>query len=154
LPDEPRLLREALDARGGSTALSALQKLVDGVRTREAQGNPAQAAWRALRGAIHQALALRGSRVALYDLRETLESAEPGLPASFLGAVQLVGDGTCLEPLAAAYARANGKDERWRAQLATAFRAVAARERVTRRHAVIKRILRRWPEAGQQLLAR
>ena len=43
---------------------------------------------------------------------------------------------------------------RWRAQLATAFRAVAARERVTRRHAVIRRILHRWPEAGQQLLAR
>lgn len=154
LPDEPRLLREALDARGGSTALSALQKLVDGVRAREAQGGQAQAGWRALRGAIHQALALRGSRVALYDLRETLEGAEAGLPASFLGAVQLVGDGTCLEALATAYARAHGSDERWRAQLATAFRAVAARERVTRRHAVIKRILHRWPEAGQQLLAR
>jgi hypothetical protein len=154
LPDDPWLLREALDARGGSTALSALQKLVDAVRARESQAGPQRAAWRALRGAIHQTLALRGSRVALYDLRETIETTEVDLPSSFLGAVQLVGDTACLEALASAYARAPEADERWRAQLAAAFRAVASREHVTRRHAAIKRILHRWPEAGAQLLAR
>jgi hypothetical protein len=154
LPDDPGLLREALDARGASTALSALQKLVDGVRARESQPGPRQASWRTLRGAIHQALALRGSRVALYDLRETLETAEAGLPTSFLGAVQLVGDSACLEALAAAYARSPDTDERWRAQVAAAFRTVASREHVTRRHTVVKRILHRWPEAGQRLLER
>jgi hypothetical protein len=154
LPDDPRLLRDALDAHGRSEALSALQKLVDAVRARESQPGPQRAGWLSLRGAIHQALALRGSRVALYDLRETLEAAEAGLPTSFIGAVQLVGNAACLEALATAHARAPEADERWRAQLATAFRAVAAREHATRRHAVIKRILQRWPEAAPQLLAR
>ena len=42
----------------------------------------------AVRGALHQALALRGSRVALYDLRETIERPPAPLPSSFLAALQ------------------------------------------------------------------
>jgi hypothetical protein len=109
-------------------------------------GNEASpAAWRALRGLLHQALALRGSRVALYDLRETfLEAAEP-LPASFLTAMHAVGDASCLDALASALARADGRDARWRHQLIAAFQAVARRERITRRHAVMKRALAKCP---------
>lgn len=150
LPDDPRVLREALNRYGSRAALGELRKLVDLIRAREdGSDDRARAGWRAVRGAVHQALALRGSRVALYDLRETLEAADTELPPSFLAAVQLVGDRACLEALAAAFERADTSDARWRAQLGSAFRAAAIRERVTRRHPLMKRILARWPDAGQ-----
>ena len=55
-----------------------------------------------MRGALHQALAARDSRLALYDLRDSL--LEPDrLPVAFLAALEDIGDATCLETLAAAY---------------------------------------------------
>ena len=58
--------------------------------------------WTAARGAVDQALALRGSRVALYDLRETLQRAKPGLLLFVvLAVVTIVGDDSCVEPSAA-----------------------------------------------------
>lgn len=150
LPDEPHVLREALNACGSRAALSALHKLVDRIRAREeALDDGRRGDWRALRGSVHQVLAIRGSRVALYDLRETLQSTAAELPPSFLAAVQLVGDASCLEAIAEAYDRSSPENARWRAQLASAFRAVAVRERISRRHALMKRILARWPDAGQ-----
>jgi hypothetical protein len=153
LPDEARDLRAAVNAHASGAPLGVLQKLIDRIRIREEQlPVDARTEWRAVRGAVHQALAFRGSRVALYDLRETLERSDAELPGTFLAAVQLVGDRECLEALAAAYDRARPDDERWRAQLGTAFRAVAARERLTGRHAVIKRIRHRWPDAARALI--
>ena len=150
LPDRPEDLREVLASRGASAPLSTLRALVDAVRARERDADePARSGWLALRGALHQVLALRGSRVALYDLRETLEDRSMRLPVSFLTALHVLGDASCLEPLAWAWDRA-GSDRtadglRWRLQLATAFRAIAQRERITKRHAVMKRIAARWP---------
>ena len=60
----------------------------------------ARAAWQNARGALHQALALRGSRVAVYDLRETIEQSRGPLPTSFVAALHVVGDASCLEPIA------------------------------------------------------
>ena len=148
LPDNPAVLREVAQTRAQSAALSALQKMIDAIRAREGSATrSARAGWESLRGALHQALALRGSRVALYDIRETIEQARRPLPTSFLAALHVLGDESCLEPLAAAYTRA-GSDERWRVQLAAAFRAIARREKITRRHAVMKRILAREPGLG------
>jgi hypothetical protein len=103
---------------------------------------------------LHQALALRGSRVALYDLRESLSElaartdAPAGtLPVSFLAALHVLGDESCLEPIAGVWARAGTDDEPWRAQLASAFRAIVKRQKLSRRHAAVKRILSRWPAA-------
>jgi hypothetical protein len=147
LPDDPAVLRDILQLRAASAALSSLQKLIDVVRARE-QGTRAtakRAAWQALRGALHQALALRGSRLGVYDLRETLEGATGPLAVSFLAALHVVGDASCLQPLASAHARA-GENPTWRQQLRAAFHAIAKRERITRRHAVMKRIAARWPE--------
>jgi hypothetical protein len=157
LVDDPAALREVIDARGRSAPLGVLQRLVDALRTQERETSPAQrrAAWRALRGAVHQALGLRGSTIALYDLRETLEEAFEPLPASFIGALHAVGDRSCLEPIAAAHAGTtrNGEPaERWRAQLASAFKAIAARERITRKSAVMKRIEKKWPASVDALL--
>jgi hypothetical protein len=71
-------------------------------------------------------------------LRESLETAKGSLPAEFLAAMTLVGDATCLEAIAGAHAKS--KDSWWRQHLAGAFTAIVKRERLTRRHAVLKRI--------------
>jgi hypothetical protein len=150
LPDAPLELREALATRGASTPLNSLRALVDAVRAREREADDAdRREWLSLRGALHQALALRGSRVALYDLRETLEERPSRLPTTFLTALHVLGDVSCVEPLAAVWAAA-GSDTtadglRWRQQLASTFHAIARREKITKRHAVMKRIAGRWP---------
>lgn len=157
LADHPAALREVIDARGSSAPLGVLQGLVDALRTRERETRSTQRriAWRAVRGAVHQALGLRGSPIALYDLRETLEEAREPLPTSFIGALHAVGDSSCLEPVAAAHAAAarNGEaSDRWRVQLENAFKAIAARERVTRRSAVMRRLEKKWPASADVLL--
>jgi hypothetical protein len=157
VPDDPDLLRAAVSARAATAPLGTLQKLIDEVRRVEndARGAGRKEDWRAVRGAIHHALALRGSRVAVYDLRESF--AEPGsrLPVSFLSAVQAVGDRSCLEPLAATLSSAASEhDQRWQHQLAAAFRAIARREKITRRHAVMRRISARWPHTHDRVFPR
>ena len=151
LPENPADLREALNAEAASAPLNHLRKLVDAVRTREREASaPSREGWVTVRGALHQALALRGSRVALYDLRETVEAAGTPLPASFLAALHVLGDASCLEPLAVAWAATAGattpEPERWRQQLETAFRAIVQREKLTKRSAAMKRVAGRWPE--------
>jgi hypothetical protein len=43
----------------------------------------------------------------------------------------------------------SGHDDRWwREHLAEAFRAIVAREALTRRHPALKLILERWPSTG------
>ena len=146
LPERPSELREAVQSRAAKATLTSLQKLVDALRARESADVAQAADWRALRGSVHQALAVRGSRVALYDLKESLSEARTPLPVSFLSAVHTVGDSSCLEPLAQAYAHAATPEEWWRQQLASAFRAVMTREKLTRRSAAVKRVLAKWPE--------
>jgi hypothetical protein len=153
LPDDPALLREVALTRTPAAALGDLQKMIDLVRVQEGSMSPGlrRDEWRAARGALHQALALRGSRVAVYDLRETIEEAREPLPVSFLAALHVIGDESCVESLAAAYARTPSGDARWRHQLGAAFRAITRREKITRRHAALKRIAARWPEAAREL---
>jgi hypothetical protein len=143
LPDEPRVFRNALAARAATAPLNTLRKLIEAVRLRESDAPPRmREGWCALRGALHQALALRGSRVALYDLRESLTGSDtlPGsVVPSFVGALQLVGDESCLEPLAAMFERSAGDAHRQH-QLESAFRAIARRERISRRHKVMRRL--------------
>jgi hypothetical protein len=143
LPDDPRVLRDALVPRASAAPLNTLRKLIDAVKEREAGAPPPERdGWRALRGSLHQALALRGSRVALYDLRETLSEGTAPLPASFLAALHVLGDASCLEPLAARWtaAAAAPSDERWRHQLAETFRAIVRREKIGRGHRVLKKL--------------
>jgi hypothetical protein len=148
LPDAPGGLRDAIPAHAASAPLADLRRLIEavGARQQQASGQAAAREWLALRGAIHQALALRGSRIALYDLRDTFEQAAGALPSSFLGAVQMVGDESCLEPLAAAFGRTG--DERWQHQLAQAFHEIVRRERMTKRHSALRRALARAPAIG------
>ena len=66
----------------------------------------------------------------------------------FLSALTAVGDVSCLEPIAAAFDRAGGsggtREDWWHRHLASAFRVIVTRERVTRRHQVARKIERRW----------
>ena len=150
LPEDPDVLRHAVAQAAVGLPLAALHRLIERIREREEAEDPGRRApWTAARAAAHAALAARGSRIALYDLRETLEGATGPVPVEFLAALTRVGDTTCLEPLAAAYARAAegspAPDAWWRRHLAEVFEAIVARERVTRRHAAMKKIAKRWP---------
>ena len=107
---------------------------------REREGAEPAAArdqWRLARAAAHVALGHRGSRLALYDLRESLEAAKAPLPVEFLAALSLVGDASCLEAIAAAHAQGEGRLVA--PHLADAFYAIVAREKLTRRHAAMRR---------------
>jgi hypothetical protein len=154
LPEEGAVLGRAIAQRGGELSVAALRAIIDRVREREGAESPSRRdPWTTARGAAHLSLANRGSRAALYDLRETLEDARAPLPVEFLSAVTEAGDESCLEPIAAAYARAGDgrKTDWWRRHLAEAFRAIASRERLTRRHSVVRKIRKRWPEIFAEL---
>jgi hypothetical protein len=145
LPDDPHMLRDAVTQAGADAALPVLLRVVEAVRAREgAEPAPTRAGWTAARAAAHLALAGRGSRIALYDLRESLAPADARLPVELLSALTMVGDVTCLEPIAAAHARTH--DAWWREHLAAAFQAIVQREGLTRRHAALKKIEKRWPD--------
>lgn len=145
LPDRPDALRDAVHTRAAAAPVTALQGLIDLIHQREGSlpASTERTDWCAARGALHQALALRGSRLAVYDLRESIDETREPLPVSFLAALHVIGDQSCLEPLAAAHARA--ADPRWKHQVQEVLRAVMRRERLTARHAVVKKLLARWP---------
>lgn len=147
LPEDPAALGEALESEGDAAALPILHRLVEAVRAREAAGDsPRRREWRSVRGVLHERLASRGSRIALYDLRETLEAADGPLPGSYLKAVMTVGDSSCLPSLACALSRAPQRELQWRHDLAQAFRTIAVRQRLTARHAAMRRALAMAPE--------
>src|SRR5207245_1063273 len=115
--------------------------IVERVREREgAEPAARRDEWRLARASAHQALAIRGSRLALYDLRETLETAKGRLPVEFLAPLALIGDASCLEAIAAAHAAAG--DTWWRQHLADAFYAIVTRERLTR-STILRKIVKR-----------
>lgn len=151
LPDDPDMLRLAIASAGARTALADLLRVIEAVRDREAQETSGRREkWLAVRAAAHLVLANRGSRIALYDLREALEPADARQPVEFLAALSAIGDASCLDAIAAAHARA--RDGWWREHLAGAFRAIVAREGLTRRHAAIKKIEKRWPGAMAEMM--
>lgn len=150
LPADPSAVRHEIVRRGAHVSLPSLLRTIERLREREQQV-PAneQRAWLAARAAAHSVLARRGSRIALYDLREILERASGPMPWSdLLGAVAAIGDAPCLEVLAAIYAKTSAapQTDAWHRQLVDAFQTIVAREKITARHAVAKRIKRRWPD--------
>ena len=153
LPDDPVALRHAIAQAAGPLSLPLLRPARgtdQGDREREAGEAPAvRAEWMAARAAAHVA----GSRVGEAAWRSMtsgrrLDTAAGPLPVEFLSALTAVGDASCLEPIAAAFDRAAAsggtRDDWWHRHLASAFRVIVARERVTRRHQVARKIDRRW----------
>jgi hypothetical protein len=91
------------------------------------------------------ALARRGSRLALYDLRDTFGAATRPLPLDFLTAIAAVGDESCHDPLARAWGRA-GTEPWWQTRLAEAAHDVMARRGLSGRHATVRRLRDKWPQ--------
>jgi len=144
--DDPAALGAWLGTHGGTAPLSSLHAAVTGARERE-QAEPLtrrRAEWTRMRGAAHLALAHRGSRVAVYDLRESFDRGRTPLPADFLAAASRVGDESCLEPMARAWAETKGEPW-WRSRLMETAADVVARLKLTGRSATLKRVRAKWP---------
>lgn len=161
LPEDPVDLGQALGHAGADVSLPLVLRIIERVREREAaEPTPRKDEWMRVRGRAHVMLADRGSRIALYDLRESIEAAARPLPVEFLAALATAGDASCLEAIAAAYSRAmpaaaTVEDEGrwWRDHLADAFQLIVHREGLTRGHAQMKKIEKRWGLALDQLWA-
>jgi hypothetical protein len=148
LPSEPDALAEAIAHEGDQAPVTALRRLVDLVRAREKTGADVERdGWRGARGLLHETLARRGSLIALYDLRETLEQVDRSVSAHFLTAAMAVADASCLDAIAARWVHA-GPDVWLRDQLERIFHAIINRERLRRSSPVLVRLLKRHPAAG------
>lgn len=155
LPRDPGAVLQLVSRAAADAPLSTLHRIVERVRSKETEAKKGKKRdWLSVRGAAHLALAKRNSRVALYDLREAVEQATEPLPADFLEALKLVGDQTALEPLAAAFVRSESMadGEAWRRGVADAFRAIVAREGITRRSSALKRVGSRFRDRIAVLL--
>jgi len=149
LPEDAMLVAAVVREDADETPLTVLRRLVDAVRSRERQGGREHTdQWMAVRGLVHQHLASRASRIAMYDLRETLEQARGPIPVGFLAAVATIGDAACLEPIARAWIEAPTGERWWRDHLMEAFGAIVRREQIHRRHKRLAAILTRWPTAA------
>jgi len=145
MADDPLTVREWVAARAREAPLSKLHETVTRVRERERlEPSPQRRQeWLLVRGAVHAALAHRGSRVALYDLREAFDGATTPLPLDFLAAVSVIGDESCLEPMARAWAT-SPKELWWRSRLVEAAGDIMRRTGLGGRSAVVKRIRLKW----------
>lgn len=158
-PVDPAALAAALPRSPQEIPIPALHQMIEEVAAREraAPGAADRQEWLNARAAVHQTLAGRGSRVALYDVRDTLASASGPLPQGFLVAAALVGDASCLERIAEALARIPDRldrhEQEWRDQLVAAGRAIVSRERLTRRQAVVRRLARKHQAITRVLFA-
>lgn len=144
--DDPHDARAWIDAHGASTEPETLHALIERIRSQEQNESAARlrGEWRRARGLAHRVLAKRGSRLALYDLRDSFDKTPEPLPDDFVMAVETLGDASCLEPLARAWSIAPN-DPTWRARLSTTAGAIARRARITARGAAMKRIRSQWP---------
>jgi hypothetical protein len=144
--DDPAAVTDWIAANTGAP-LSALHALVSELRDRERRepSGRVRQRWVLARGAVHALLARRGSRVALYDLRESFDAAQEPLPLDFLSAATALGDAATLEPLARAWRAASPKETWWRDRLRDAAADIMKREKVTGRHAAVKRVRAKWP---------
>ena len=143
--DDPIAAREWLAAHPDAS-LSELHALVARIREHERREPAARVIqdWVVTRGAVHAALARRASRVALYDLRESFDAAQSPLPLDFLTAATAVGDASCLEPLARAWA-ASPREAWWRTRLSEAAADILRREKLTARAPSVKRLRAKYP---------
>ncbi len=144
-PADPASAREWL-AEHQDAPLSELHEFI--VRARDAGKQDPSARrrqeWLAARAAAHAVLARRGSRVALYDLREAFDASAGPLPLDFLAAVTMVGDASCLEPMARAWAASPVEEAWWRDRLADGAADIMHRTRLSGRSNVVKRIRGKW----------
>jgi hypothetical protein len=151
---DPVMVQRLLDEAGAEATLATLHQLVLalGHRARVGGSDAERAGWSLALAAAHAALAARGSRLGLGDLRDALERTPPERLGELVTAAAAIGDAACLAPLAAAWTDAG--DGAARPRLTAAMVAIAARHGLTRRHAAVKDLAARWPQAAVELLSR
>jgi hypothetical protein len=150
LPSEGGVVRRALARAGDAMTLPDVLALIERLRDYEkTQPAGGRGHWEAARAAAHLVLARRGSRIALYDLRETVERAKEPIAIEFLAALDALGDASCVDAVARAYA--STRDAWWRGHLRRTFGAIVRREGLTRRHAAIRRLKERHPRSFAEL---
>lgn len=144
--NDPTAARAWLSAHQTRAPLSALHDMLTSVRERERADASAgrRDDWRSVRGAVHMALARRGSHIAVYDLREAFDGAVEPLPLDFITAIGLLGDASSLEPLARAWTAASAHPQ-WRTRLAETASDIVRRLKLTGRSAQVKRVRAKWP---------
>ncbi len=136
----PGLTREAAErtiaalARRGAPAIPALQAALERLGPLR-RGRTDVASLRA-RARIHEALASLDSRVALYDLRETLAARPRAVMPALLRAAARVGDASVVPALA----RAVAEEAALLDSCADALAAIAAREKLRRASAARKAV--------------
>ena len=142
--DNPVAARDWVEAHGARATLAMLHDAIKSFRDAESRAETTgeRSEWLRARGVAHHMLANRGSRLALYDARETLSTATAPLPAGFVETLANLGDASCLDPLARAWS-ATG-DAGWRAQLSDTARRIVTRAKLGGRSAVVKGIRANW----------
>jgi len=142
--DNPVAARDWVETHGGRATLATLHDAIKSFRDAEdrAETSGERSEWLRARGVAHHILANRGSRLALYDARETLMTAKDPLPPGFVAAMASLGDASCLEPLARAWSAT--RDAGWRAQLSEAAQRIVTRSKLGGRSAVVKGIRAHW----------
>ena len=135
-------MRQHVAKTGHDAPLPDLHRLGGArARSRPTRNPPTRARWLAVRAAVHDVLAHRGSTVALYDLRELIGTAKSPPPVAALSALTLIGDASCVDAVVEAYDRI---DDGWtRDQLVKVFGAIVARAGLGRRHAALRRLAER-----------
>src|SRR5262245_13746049 len=123
---DPAAANEWLQTAGEHAPLSDVHALVRALREAEKKASTSRRRqqWIEARGATHALLARRGSRVALYDLRETLDAATSPLPMDFVNAARRIGDAECVEALGTAWGAAPPSETWWRSSLSAAAHAI------------------------------
>lgn len=144
--EDPTTLRDWVARHEHTASLLELHEALVRARERErlAPHEDEARAWTGVRGALHVALAQRSSRVALYDLREAFDRAPAPLPLDFVIAVNRIGDASCLESLARAWATSQAEPW-WRTRLAESAADLARRLHLSGRHATMRRVRAKWP---------
>jgi len=142
--DNPVAARDWVESHGARATLATLHDAIKSFRDAESRAETSgeKSEWLRARGVAHGMLALRGSRLALYDARETFSAAKEPLPPGFVETIANLGDATCLEPLARAWSAT--RDATWRAQLSEAARRIVTRAKLGGRNAVVKGIRANW----------
>jgi hypothetical protein len=121
-------------ARRGAPAIPSLQKALERLGSlRRGRTDPASLRARA---AIHEALAALDSRVALYDLRETLQARPPAVMPALLRAAGRIGDASIVPVLARVVAEETALLD----PCADALAAIVARERLRRTSAALRAV--------------
>jgi HEAT repeat protein len=133
LSDEAAARTTAALARRGAVAIPPLLKALDRLGP---LGRQADVACLRARGRLHEALAALDTRVALFDLRESIGVHPRAAMTSLLRAASRIGDASVVRALA----RAAAEDTTLVDACAATLAAIAARERLRRTSAALKSV--------------